>query len=173
MLTTTSRTASSSTVAKTVSFVAALAGLGIALAPVSASARAVHHGARSHSASHSHKSGVSFANADPRRGGYQALVSDGQGSGFGFHHNPGPFRIGAAIARGRQVDAVHSAVIDSAVDSQPHGYGFYGDSVYGNGNSASYGVFNGSDGYGSPYFAGYYGSGDGADYGVFGHAYSN
>ena len=36
-------------------------------------------------------------------------------------------------------------------------YGFPGDSVYGAGNHAAYGVFNGADGYGSPYFAGYYG----------------
>ena len=152
-----------------IALAAALAGL--ALTSFAASAQTSRHGVQAHRASH--KGGVSFANADPRHGGYQALVSDGPGSGFGFHHNPGAYRVGAAIAHGRQVDAVHSAVIDSAVDSQPHGYGFYGDSVYGNGNSASYGVFNGSDGYGSPYFAGYYGPGDGADYGVFGHAYSN
>ena len=153
----------------TKSTIAAFAVLGLAAVPVTASAQASHHGA--HKVSRT--GDVSFGNTKAQRGGYQALVSDGPGSGFGFHHNPGAYSVGAAIARGRQVDAVRSAVLDSAIDSQPHGYGFYGDSVYGNGNGAAYGVFNGADGYGSPYFAGYYGPGDGADYGVFGHAYSN
>ena len=45
--------------------------------------------------------------------------------------------------------------------------------MYGAGNHAAYGVFNGADGYGSPYFAGYYGPADGTDYGPFGHAYDN
>ena len=134
-----------------------------------ASAQTNHHGSPRQVAS---SGGVRYAST-PRQGGYQALVSDGPGSGFGFHHNPAPFRVGAAIARDRQRDAVRSAVAADAIGSQPYGYGFYGDSVYGQGTNAAYGVFNGSDGYGSPYFAGYYGPGDGADYGVLGHAYSN
>ena len=130
------------------------------------------HG-RSHVASAAHsRVGVRYAPA-PSHGGYQPLVSDGYGTGFGFHRNPAPYRVGAAIARDRQRGAVRSAVLSSAIDSQPDGFGFYGDSVYGEGTNAAYGVFNGSDGYGSPYFAGYYGPGDGADYGVFGHGYAN
>ena len=150
--------------------IALTAGLA-ALAPNMASARRDAH-ARHHVAHARDNGGVHYADR-AQRGGSQALVSDGPGSGFGFHHNPGPFRVGAAIARNRQVDAVHSAVLDDAIGSQPRGYGLYGDSVYGYGNGAAYGVFNGSDGYGSPYFAGYYGAGDGADYGPFGHAYTN
>ena len=148
---------------------AAIAGAALAFVPITASAQNV--GGHHHVSNAASKSGVRYGgNANH---GYQALVSDGPGSGFGFNHNPGPYRVGAAIARDRQVDAVHRAVLDSAIDSQPRGYSLYGDSVYGHGNGAAYGVFNGSDGYGSPYFAGYYGAGDGADYGVFGHAYSN
>ncbi len=116
--------------------------------------------------------GVRYAPA-PRHGGYQPLVSDGYGTGFGFHRNPAPFRVGAAVARDRQRGAVRSAVLSDAIESQPYDYGFYGDSVYGEGAGAAYGVFNGADGYGSPYFAGYYGPGDGADYGAFGHGYAN
>lgn len=106
--------------------------------------------------------------------GSQALVSDGPGTGFGFHRLPGPYRVGAAAARGRQRDAVHSAIVDDAVES--YGYGpFYGGLVgaggFGANGYGNRGVFSYPDGYGSPYFAGYYGEGGGADLGVLGHAY--
>lgn len=107
-----------------------------------------------------------------QRGG-SALVSDGPGTGYGFHRLPGPFRIGAAIARDRQADAVHQAVINDAIDNADLYHGYPGSSVYQYGSHAAYGVFTGGDSYGTPYFAGYYGPGDGADYGVFGHAYAN
>ena len=121
-----------------------------------------------------HHSGVHFARGHaPGAGdGYQALVSDGPGSGFGFHHVPYPLHVAAVNAHERQARAVRSAVDIDAATAGFNGYGFSGDSVYGEGPRASYGVFNGNDGYGSPYFAGYYGPGDGADYGVFGHAYN-
>ena len=118
-------------------------------------------------------SGVSYDRA-PQRGGSQALVSDGPGTGFGFHRLPGPYRFAAAVHRDRQSQALRDAVVTDAITNGNGNYGFglRGDSVYGYGNNASYGVFSGSDGYGSPYFAGYYGPGDGADYGPFGRAYN-
>ncbi len=123
-----------------------------------------------------HHAGVHFARGHvgdaTGSDGYQALVSDGAGSGFGFHHIPYPLHVAAVNARDRQAAAVRSAVNVDAATQGFNGYGFSGDSVYGEGPRASYGVFNGNDGYGSPYFAGYYGPGDGADYGVFGHAYN-
>jgi hypothetical protein len=116
--------------------------------------------------------GVRFAHA-PQRGGYQALVSDGPGTGFGFHRLPLPYSVAAVHQQERQSRAVRDAVGASALDSTGFREGFPGDSVYGAGSGAAYGVFNGADGYGSPYFAGYYGPGDGQDYGVFGHAYTD
>ena len=140
----------------------------IVTGPVMAAAGTHHVGAR--------HAGVHFARdhgrGAARDGGYQALVSDGAGSGFGFHHIPYPLHVAAVNARERQAAAVRSAVNVDAATQGFNGYGFSGDSVYGEGPRASYGVFNGNDGYGSPYFAGYYGPGEGADYGVFGHAYN-
>ena len=101
-----------------------------------ASAKTGHGGRRFASVSQS-GSGVSYAPA-PRHGGYQPLVSDGYGTGFGFHRNPAPFRLGAAVARDRQRGAVRSAVLSDAIESQPYGYGFYGDSVYGEGSGATW-----------------------------------
>ena len=150
--------------------VAAFGAATLAFTPAIASARTPHS---RHTVSQSGDHGSVQYAVRTQGHGYQPLVSDGPGSGLGFHHNPTPYRVGAAIARNRQVDSVRSAVTASAIDSQPHVYGLYGDSVYGNGNSGAYGVFNGADGYGSPYFAGYYGPADGEDYGVFGHAYTN
>ena len=122
------------------------------------------------------QAGVHFtrghASSATANNGYQALVSDGPGSGFGFHHIPYPLHVAAVNAHERQVAAVRSAVTTDAFTQGFNGYGFRGDSVYGEGNHGSYGVFDGPDGYGSPYFAGYYGPGEGADYGVFGHAYN-
>ncbi len=123
-----------------------------------------------------HQTGVHFAHgrapSGAAHGGYQTLVSDGPGSGFGFNHIPYPLHVAAVNGHERQARAVRSAVDVDAATAGFNGYGFSGDSVYGEGPRASYGVFNGTDGYGSPYFAGYYGPGDGADYGVFGHAYN-
>ena len=123
-----------------------------------------------------HHGGVHFARGRMPKvaahEGYQALVSDGPGSGFGFHHVPYPLHVAAVNARERQAAAVRSAVTTDALTQGFNGYGFSRDSVYAEGNHGSYGVFNGADGYGSPYFAGYYGPGEGADYGVFGHAYN-
>lgn len=145
--------------------VLAAAIIGLAAAPAAA---ASHH--------HADKTGVHFGqaaqHADSRRGGSQRLVSDGPGTGFGFHHAPLAYRVGALRHRARQADAVHEAVDDDALTSGGY-YGFPGDSVYGAGGRAAYGVFNGADGYGSPYFAGYYGPGEGTDYGPFGHAYDD
>ncbi len=121
---------------------------------------------------HTSRAGVRFAHA-PQRGGYQALVSDGPGTGFGFHRLPLPYSVAAIHRQDRQSRAVREAVGASALDSTGFHEGFPGDSVYGAGTGAAYGVFNGADGYGSPYFAGYYGPGDGEDYGVFGHTYAN
>ena len=134
-------------------------------APASAASRSHHRAA--------YASGVSYTHAT-RHGGAQALVSDGPGTGFGFYRLPGPYRVAAAIHRGRQSDAVRSAVITDALThgGGPNGNALPGDSVYGFGNGATYGVFSGADGYGSPYFAGYYGQGDGADLGILGHAYN-
>ena len=119
-----------------------------------------------------HAAGVTFDRA-PQRGGSQALVTDGPGTGFGFHRLPAPFRYAAAASRERQSAALRTAVVTDALTngSGNYGFGLPGDSVYGYGNRASYGVFSGSDGYGSPYFAGYYGPGGGADLGPLGHAY--
>ena len=140
------------------------AGCALALAaPTAASAAPRHHGTRG---------GVRFSHA-LSHGGYKALVSDGPGTGFGFHRLPLPYSVAAVRQRDQQSRAVREAVGASALDSTGFHEGFLGDSVYGAGNGAAYGVFNGADGYGSPYFAGYYGPGDGADYGVFGHAYTN
>lgn len=149
--------------ASTAAIVAA-AALTLA-SPIMASAAPRHHG------SPMSRSSVQFDHR-PSRGGYRALVSDGPGTGFGFHRLPLPYHVAAVRQRERQVDAVHSAVVDEALTSGGY-YGFYGDSVYGAGNGAAYGVFDGADGYGSPYFAGYYGPGDGEDYGPFGHAYAD
>ena len=140
------------------------AGAGTAVASPSARHVRAHH------------AGVHFARGHVASAamdrGYQPLVSDGSGSGFGFHHIPYPLHVAAVNAHERQAAAVRSAVYVDAATQGFNGYGFSGDSVYGEGPRASYGVFNGNDGYGSPYFAGYYGPGDGADYGVFGHAYN-
>lgn len=145
--------------------------VGFALAaPDAAWAAAPPHGSHA-SRAHASRSGVRFARRT-KRGGTQALVNDGRGTGFGFHRLPSPYRLAAARQRHRQADAVRQAVIDDALTSGGS-YGFYGDSVYGEGNDAAYGVFDGADGYGSPYFAGYYGPGDGVDYGPFGHAYAD
>ena len=123
---------------------------------------------------HRYRTGVSY-DRSARDAGRQALVSDGPGTGFGFHRNPLPYRVGALVHRDRQAAAVRSAVIDDAISqgNGPYGVGLPGDSVYGYGNGATYGVFSGADGYGSPYFAGFYGPGDGADLGPLGHTYAN
>ena len=146
--------------------VAAFACLGMVASAVAAP-RATSHAARNHKT----RGDVSF-DRHAAHGGYRALVSDGPGTGFGFHRLPLPYHIAAVRQRERQADALHQAVIDDALTSGGS-YGFYGDSVYGAGHGAAYGVFNGADGYGSPYFAGYYGPGDGADLGPLGHAYAN
>ena len=152
---------------------AALAGAaGLVLAePASAASR--HH------TRHVAAAGVSYERSGHApRSGYQTMVSDGPGTGFGFHRLPGGYRVAAAAARGRQEDskraAIHSAVIDDAVES----YGAFGDGLageggFGVGGYGHRGVFSYPDGYGSPYFAGYYGPGDGADLGPLGHAYAN
>ena len=148
--------------------IAVLAGAGLAfVAPQAAFARAKHHVA--HQAYSAHP-GVRYGRGSTS-GGTQALVSDGYGTGFGFHHLPYPLHVAAVRERNGQAAAVRSAVTTDALTQGADGYGFYGDSVYGRGAGASYGVFSGADGYGSPYFAGYYGRGEGKDYGVFGHAY--
>lgn len=143
-------------------------GLVLALALATPAAAAKHH-------RHAFRAGVSYDRGMSQSAGRQALVSDGPGTGFGFHRNPLPFRVGALIHRDRQAGAVRSAVIDDAISqgNGPYGVGLPGDSVYGYGNGATYGVFSGADGYGSPYFAGFYGPGDGADLGPLGHAYTN
>ena len=106
------------------------------------------------------------------RGGSQQLVNDGPGTAYGFHRDPAPYRIGARRYRNRQANAVQETVdIDAATSGGE--WGFPGDSVYGAGRYGSYGVFNGADGYGSPYFAGFYGPAGGTDYGPFGHAYDD
>ena len=150
--------------------IALTTGAGL-LSPSIASARAAapairhaHHGV--------HFAGTRGAAGTAQRGGYQALVSDGSGTGFGFHHLPYPLHVAAVDAHNRQAAAVRSAVTTDAFTQGFNSYGFRGDSTYGEGNRASYGVFDGPDGYGSPYFAGYYGRGEGTDYGVFGRAYN-
>ena len=119
-----------------------------------------------------HYAGTRKIPGDTRRGGYQALVSDGSGTGFGFHHLPYPLHVAAVDSRNRQAAAVRSAVTTDAFTQGFNGYGFRGDSTYAEGNRGTYGVFDGPGGYGSPYFAGYYGRGEGTDYGVFGRAYN-
>ena len=151
-----------------IAFLLAAVGLVFAGGDAFAAARTQRTPSR-HAGVHFSRARVEHARAGT---GYQALVSDGPGSGFGFHHLPYPLHVAAANARERQAGAVRSAVTTDAFTQGFNGYGFSGDSVYGEGGRASYGVFNGRDGYGSPYFAGYYGPGDGADYGVFGHAYN-
>ena len=141
----------------------AACGLGVALTMPLQAKPAHHHAA--------HHAGVHFAHG-ASHGGYQNLVSDGPGTSFGFHRDPAPYRIGAARQRYRQANAVHQAVDDDALTSGGY-YGFPGDSVYGEGNEGARGVFNGADGYGSPYFAGFYGPAGGTDNGVFGHSYDD
>ena len=143
----------------------AVAAVGLMAAP--AAAASSHHRRAATGVSY-----APYAHQVARRAGGQRLVSDGPGTGFGFNHSPLPVRIGAWRQRARQADATHEAVEDDALTSGGY-YGFPGDSVYGAGGRAAYGVFNGADGYGSPYFAGYYGPADGTDYGPFGHAYDN
>lgn len=78
---------------------------------VPASAASRHHHAAHHSA------GVSYDNAARQGGGYQTMVSDGPGTGFGFHRLPGPYRVAATVHRDRQAAAVRSAVVDDALTS--------------------------------------------------------
>ncbi len=150
---------------------ALITGLGLVFAGVgtAAAGSSARHVRTHHAGLHFARGRTASAAAS---NGYQALVSDGPGSGFGFHHIPYPLHVAAVNAHERQAAAVRSAVTTDAFTQGFNGYGFRGDSVYGEGPRASYGVFNGADGYGSPYFAGYYGPGEGADYGVFGHAYN-
>ena len=143
----------------------AVATLG--LMATSAAAASSHHRHAATGASY-----APYPHQGARHSGGQRLVSDGPGTGFGFHHSPLPYRVGAWRQRERQAEATHEAVDDDALTSGGY-YGFPGDSVYGAGGRAAYGVFNGADGYGSPYFAGYYGPGEGTDYGPFGHAYDD
>ena len=143
---------------------------GMAAGGSAASAASAHHSAKRG------QFGVQFAQRGAHRtghAGYQRLVSDGPGTGFGFHHDPLPYRVGALRQRYRQANATHQAVIDDALTSGDYYSGLPGDSVYGEGNHGAYGVFNGADGYGTPYFAGYYGPASGTDYGPFGHAYDD
>ena len=150
---------------RTTLLLASAAAAVLAFAAPAAAASRHHH--------RSFASGVSYDHV-ARQGGSQALVSDGPGTGFGFHSLPTPYRVAGAIHRDRQSGAVRSAVITDALThgGGPYGDALPGDSVYGYGNGATYGVFSGADGYGSPYFAGYYGPGDGADLGPLGHAYN-
>lgn len=156
---------------------AALAGVTAFAIAAPASAAPSH---RVHHAGNGVRSGRSVAISYDRSGrapsGSQALVSDGPGTGFGFHRLPGPYRVGAAVARGRQNEAIHSAIADDAVESYGSG-AFYGGLVgtggFGANGYGNRGVFSYPDGYGSPYFAGYYGEGGGADLGPLGHAYNN
>ncbi len=124
---------------------------------------------------HRFNASVGYDHAARRGSGNgRELVSDGPGTGFGFYRLPQPYRVAAAIHRDRQAAAVRQTVITDALTNGNGGYGFAlpGDSVYGFGNRASYGVFSGSDGYGSPYFAGYYGPGGGTDLGPLGRTYN-
>jgi hypothetical protein len=145
----------------------AAAAVGLMAAPAMAASK---------QSTHRHvAAGVSYApytHHGVRHSGSQRLVSDGPGTGFGFNHSPLPYRVGAWNHRMRQAEATHEAVDIDAATSGGY-YGFPGDSVYGAGRRAAYGVFNGADGYGSPYFAGWYGPADGTDYGPFGHAYDD
>ena len=140
----------------------ALGAFALAAGPAAADTLKVHkhHVARAGTRGVAHNSGS------------QQLVSDGPGTSFGFHRDPAPFRIGARRYRNRQANAVQEGVdIDAATSGGE--WGFPGDSVYGASNRGSYGVYDGADGYGSPYFAGFYGPGGGTDYGPFGHAYDD
>ena len=162
------------TIGSRVRLAAAVVGVaGFALAgPASA---ATHHRAR-----HAAAAGVSYTHSgQAQNSGYHTLVSDGPGTGFGFHRLPGGYRVAAAAARGQHADAqraaIHSAIADDAVESYgPFGDGLAGEGGFGAGGYGNgRGVFSYPDGYGSPYFAGYYGPGDGADYGPLGHGYTN
>lgn len=153
---------------------AAVAGAACLALALPAAAAPRHHARHATAAA-----GVSFDHGGhAARSGYQTLVSDGPGTGFGFHRLPGGARVAAAAARGRRTDrqeaALHSAIIDDAVESYgPFGDGLAGDEGLGRAGYGNRGVFSYPDGYGSPYFAGYYGRGDGADYGPLGHGYTN
>jgi hypothetical protein len=118
-----------------------------------------------------HHSSVRYAEA-PRYGGAHPLVNDGPGTPLGFHQLPPRYRIGARIARNRQVAALHETVETDALTSGGFRSGFLGDDVAASVPYSNYGVFSGADGYGSPFFAGYYGPGDGADLGPLGHTYA-
>lgn len=148
---------------------------GAALALAAPASAAPRHHARSTTS----EAGVSYdRSGQSSHSGYQTLVSDGPGTGFGFHRLPGGYRVAAAAARERHADsqraAIHSAIADDAVESYgAFGGGLYGSNGIGRGGYGNRGVFSYPDGYGSPYFAGYYGPGDGADLGPLGHAYSN
>lgn len=125
-----------------------------------------------------HKPGVTYGRhvASHRgavRGGRYALVNEGPGTPYGFYPLPQPYRAAARVARWRQADAVHEAVETDALTSGGFRSGFLGDDVAGSVPYSGYGVFNGADGYGTPYFAGWYGPADGADYGPFGRAYTD
>jgi hypothetical protein len=136
------------------------------LAASAAEAASTRHHARA-------KVGVRYAHRHVE--GRQALVSDGPGTGFGFHHlaggrgAPEP-AYGPAAA---QAEAVRQAVETDAITSGGFRSGFLGDDVAASVPYSNYGVFSGADGYGSPFFAGYYGPGDGPDTGDFGAAYDN
>ena len=121
---------------------------------------------------HRAKAGVHYAH-NGLRAGTRALVSDGPGTGYGFHRLPGSYRVGAFGYRQRQADAVHEAVDTDAITSGGFRSGFLGDDTPASQPYSSYGVFSGADGYGSPFFAGYYGRGDGEDLGPFGHTYAD
>ena len=154
---------------------AVLAGTAALMLAAPASAAPRHHARHAAAAA-----GVSYdRSGHASNSGYHTLVSDGPGTGFGFHRLPGGYRVAAAAARDRHADsqraAIHSAIADDAVES----YGAFGDGLAGdggfgvNGYGNGRGVFSYPDGYGSPYFAGFYGEGGGADYGPLGHAYAN
>jgi hypothetical protein len=142
---------------------AASAALGVG----AAEAASQRHHARHHASGN-----VQFAH---HRSGGQTLVSDGPGTGFGFHH-----LAGGRVARGgvygpadAQAAAVRESVETDALTSGGFRSGFLGDDVAASVPYSNYGVFSGSDGYGSPFFAGYYGPGDGNDLGDLGTTYDN
>lgn len=125
-----------------------------------------------------HKPGVAYGrqvrtHRGVARGGRYALVNEGPGTPYGFYPLPGRYRAAARVARARQADAVHEAVETDALTAGGFRSGFPGDDVAASVPYSSYGVFNGADGYGTPYFAGWYGPADGADYGPFGRAYTD
>lgn len=157
---------------------AVLAGTAALTLAAPAWAAPRHHARHAHHASAA--AGVSYdRSGHASKGGYHTLVSDGPGTGFGFHRLPGGYRVAAAAARDRHADsqraAIHSAIVDDAVESYgPFGDGLAGEGGFGvNGYGNGRGVFSYPDGYGSPYFAGFYGEGGGADYGPLGHGYAN